>query len=624
MITVSKKWIRLIGIVGCTVWMASCKQASDAGVKSSSYAVMQIEAVDKEFSSSYSASIRGRQDIDIYPQVSGTIEKLCVTEGQKVRRGQSLFIIDQVPYKAALKTAIANVEAARAALGTAELTYKSNKELYAQKVVSEFSLKTAENSYLTAKAQLSQAEAQEISARNNLSYTEVKSPSDGVVGALPYRAGALVSANMPYPLTTVSDNSDMYVYFSMTENQLLALTRQYGDAWGLPFSCRLPQLDVSSVSFQFGFVGQQPGIGYQLIRYGDMEKDQEAYEKGNHIIDFWVNTSMTEIGAPNVCYNPALQGFEPMPFWTRMISDGLENILDAYVYMRKKGEERPAWLAFCRKAADWFVRIQNEDGSWYRAYNTEDGSMRMESKANTISAVRFLIQLYLVTGEDSYRETALRAGEWSYQNIYRNMEYRGSTCDNTDITDNESGIYAMFGFLSLYDLTGQQKWLDALIGAADYTETWTYMWSYPMKVLWPNHPFSKNSFSGQSPVTIGGGGGDMYMAACAYVYYRLYIITGDEHYHDFAEFIHNNTRQANDVDGSFGYALPGLSHEGGHFATQTFTSHYHWLPWVTYVEIDPTSRLYDTFGAYDIAGADKLSMEERIRRNRIYDTYGKC
>ena len=79
MITLNRKWIRLIGIVGCTVWMASCKQASDAGVKSSSYAVMQIEAVDKEFSSSYSASIRGRQDIDIYPQVSGTIEKLCVT-----------------------------------------------------------------------------------------------------------------------------------------------------------------------------------------------------------------------------------------------------------------------------------------------------------------------------------------------------------------------------------------------------------------------------------------------------------------------------------------------------------------------------------------------------------------
>ena len=231
MITLNRKWIRLIGIVGCTMCLASCKQASDASGMKPSYATMKVEATDKELSTSYSATIRGRQDIDIYPQVSGTIEKLCVTEGQKVRRGQLLFIIDQVPYKAALKTAVANVEAARAALATAELTYNSNKELYAQKVVSEFSLKTAENSYLTAKAQLSQAEAQEISARNNLSYTEVKSPSDGVVGALPYRAGALVSPSLPQPLTTVSDNSDMYVYFSMTENQLLAPdtpVRQHG------------------------------------------------------------------------------------------------------------------------------------------------------------------------------------------------------------------------------------------------------------------------------------------------------------------------------------------------------------------------------------------------------------
>ena len=227
MITLNRKWIRLIGIVGCTVWMASCKQATDAGVKPS-FAIMEVKAADKELSTSYSATIRGRQDIDIYPQVSGTIEKLCVTEGQTVRRGQLLFVIDQIPYRAALKTAVANVEAARAAMATAELTYNSNKELYAQKVVSEFSLKTAENTYLTAKAQLTQAEAQEVNARNNLSYTEVKSPSDGVVGALPYRAGALVSASIPYPLTTVSDNSDMYVYFSMTENQLLALTRQYG------------------------------------------------------------------------------------------------------------------------------------------------------------------------------------------------------------------------------------------------------------------------------------------------------------------------------------------------------------------------------------------------------------
>ena len=228
MITLNRKWRRLIGIVGCTMCLASCKQASDASGMKPSYATMKVEATDKELSTSYSATIRGRQDIDIYPQVSGTLTKLCVEEGQTVRRGQVLFIIDQVPYLAALRTAEANVEAARAGVATSQLTYDSKKELYAQKVISEFDLKTSYNSLLTAKAQLAQAEAQQVNAANNLSYTEVKSPADGMVGTLPYRVGTLVSASLPKPLTTVSDNSNMYVYFSMTENQLLDLTRRYG------------------------------------------------------------------------------------------------------------------------------------------------------------------------------------------------------------------------------------------------------------------------------------------------------------------------------------------------------------------------------------------------------------
>ena len=415
---------------------------------------------------------------------------------------------------------------------------------------------------------------------------------------------------------------DQEKHYKNCMKALTKLTRQYGDSWGLPFSCQLPQMDVSSVSFQFGFVGQQPGIGYQLIRYGDMEKEAESFQKGVNIIDFWTRTAMSEFGAPHSCYNPTIKGFEPMPFWTRMIADGLENILDAYVYMKKKGEEKPAWLDFCSKAAGWLVRMQNDDGSWYRAYNTNDNTMRMDSKANTISVVRFLIQYYLVTKDEKCKEAALKAGEWAYENTFKKLEYRGSTCDNTDILDNESGIYAIFGFLALYDFTGEQKYLDALIGAADFTETWTYMWSFPMRVLYPNHPFTKRTISGMSPVVLGGGHGDMYMAACAYVYYRLYVITGDDHYRDYAEFIHNNTRQANDVDGSFGFAHTGLSHEGGGgYPEQNYNSHFHWLPWVTYVEIDPTSRLYDSFGAYDIAGAEKLSPEERVKRNKIYDYF---
>ena len=398
-------------------------------------------------------------------------------------------------------------------------------------------------------------------------------------------------------------------------------TRRYGDSYGLPFAAQLPDMDISCVSFQFGFVGQQPGLGYQLLRYGDKENVPEAWEKGVGIVDFWVRTAMTESGLPHMCYNPNIQGFEPYPHYVRMLADGIEAILDAYLYMRRKGDERPAWLAFCRKTADWLVNVQNEDGSFYRAYNT-DGSIRMNSKSNTPSVIRFLVQFYLTTGDEKYKAAALKAGEWSLANNYRNLEYRGGTCDNMDIQDKEAGIYALFGLLALYDLTGEDKWLEGAIGAADYTETWTYAWSFPVRTPWPKHPFNKHSISGQSIITIGGGA-DVYMAACSYTYYRLYVITGDEHYLDFAEFIHNNTRQSNDVDGSIGYAMPGLGHESGNFTSQTLQSHYHWLPWCTYVQIDPTSRLYDTFGVYEIADAQKLSPEERARRNRIYEGFAK-
>ena len=211
----------------CCLVAVGCKQAPPAQMETG-YEVMTLSPVDRMISSTYSATIRGRQDIDIYPQVSGTLTKVSVVEGQRVKKGQTLFIIDQVPYEAALQTALANVESAEASQATARLTYESKKELHKENVVSDFDLSTARNSLLAANAQLAQAKAQEVSARNNLSYTVVKSPSDGVVGTLPYRVGALVSSNLAEPLTTVSDNSDMYVYFSMTENQLLSLIRQYG------------------------------------------------------------------------------------------------------------------------------------------------------------------------------------------------------------------------------------------------------------------------------------------------------------------------------------------------------------------------------------------------------------
>lgn len=188
----------------------------------------QLSLQDVSLQSPYSAAIQGKQDINILPQVSGFLTRLCVNEGERVDKGQTLFIIDQVNYEAALRVAEANQKAAEAQVATNNLTYTSKQKLYADKVISEYDLQVAENNLLTAKAQLALAEANVVNARQNLSYTVVKSPCNGVVGKLPFRVGTLVSPQMAEPLTTVSDNSEMYVYFSMTEQQMLNMVREYG------------------------------------------------------------------------------------------------------------------------------------------------------------------------------------------------------------------------------------------------------------------------------------------------------------------------------------------------------------------------------------------------------------
>lgn len=210
----------------CLLLAIACKNAP-LNMNGGNYKTMEVSRGTRTLSQSYTAVINGRQSVEIRPQVSGTITQVCIAEGAQVKKGQTLVIIDQVPYKAALETAIANVKSAEASVATARLTADSKEQLFKENVVSAFDLQTARNSLLQAEATLAQAKAEEVNARNNLSYTEVKSPVNGVSGMLPYRVGALVDASISTPLTTVSDDTEMYVYFSMTESQVLSLVRQY-------------------------------------------------------------------------------------------------------------------------------------------------------------------------------------------------------------------------------------------------------------------------------------------------------------------------------------------------------------------------------------------------------------
>lgn len=211
----------------CLTLFSACKESAQqtAGVK---YKTLTVEKSDRILENEYTASVQGRQFVEIRPQVSGIITEICINEGDAVKKGQTLFIIDQVPYKAALETAAANVKSAESQLATAKLDAESREELYKANVVSEYDLQTARNTLAAAEAALAQAKAEEINARNSLSYTEVKSPVDGSASMIPYRVGALVSSSIAQPLVTVSDDAQVYIYFSMSENQIIDLIQHYG------------------------------------------------------------------------------------------------------------------------------------------------------------------------------------------------------------------------------------------------------------------------------------------------------------------------------------------------------------------------------------------------------------
>ncbi len=222
-------------ITKCVITAAICASVCSCNKKGftlqpiTDFKVETIKPQNVSLNSSYPVTIKGKQDIEIRPQVSGFIVELCVDEGATVKKGQTLFRIDPVQYEAAVESAKAAVESAKAAVATARLASENKNELYKRNIISDFERQSAENSLKSAEATLLQREADLVRAQQNLSFTKVTSPSDGIVGSIPYRRGSLVGPTNATPLTVVSDISEMYAYFSMTEKELLKYNRQYGN-----------------------------------------------------------------------------------------------------------------------------------------------------------------------------------------------------------------------------------------------------------------------------------------------------------------------------------------------------------------------------------------------------------
>ena len=194
------------------------------------YPVTAVGTQSSTTQTTYPATIKGVQDVQISPKVAGFITQINVKEGQTVGAGQVLFVIDNVTYQAQVRQAQASVNTAKASVNTAKLSFENSQKLHENGVIGDFELQSATNQYEQAKAGLAQAEASLSSAKEMLSYCYVKSPAAGVVGTLPYKKGALVSTATV--LTTVSNNSSMEVYFSVTEKDALEMSKDAGGQKG--------------------------------------------------------------------------------------------------------------------------------------------------------------------------------------------------------------------------------------------------------------------------------------------------------------------------------------------------------------------------------------------------------
>ena len=275
---------RYITAIICAAALVSCGQTQEKTTqKENYYETMTVSLSDRTLTTGYSAAISGVQTVEIRPQVSGMITDILIEEGENVQKGQVLFVIDQTPYKAAYEIAVANVKSAEASLSTARLILQSNKDLFAQDVVSEFDLMTAQNNLTEAEARLALCKAEEVNASNNLSYTEVRSPVNGVASMIPYRVGALVNSNITQPLVTVSDDSRVYAYFSMAENQMLDMIKQYGS---LDNAIRqMPEVElIMSNGDRYGHTGKINAISGTISESTGSVSIRAVFNNRNHLL----------------------------------------------------------------------------------------------------------------------------------------------------------------------------------------------------------------------------------------------------------------------------------------------------------------------------------------------------
>ncbi len=344
-----------------------------------------------------------------------------------------------------------------------------------------------------------------------------------------------------------------------------------------------------------GFVGKTIECADQLLREGDRdptERGRQMRQTGLGIIQSLIEALPT---VPLEATGYDLKTGQPWDHiwvapWLRNATEDMRVLMQAWRRERALGREHPEWFAWVKQYVDWLVLQQREDGSFPRRWRKGTDDVAEPTGTTSYCPVPLLVMMTEFTGESRYEKAAIRAAEYVWTQWGAHGLFIGGASDNPNITDKEAGMLSLEAFLSLYESTGEWRWLDRAQVAADFAETWMWIWNLPMPIdaeeadlRWKK---GVPTIGLQGITALHAGSVDEYLDWSAPAYAKLYRYTGDAHYRDVARLLLHATKSMVALpERLYDLKGPGWQQEGWRLGPggvgRGGSGHRFWLPWIS-------------------------------------------
>jgi hypothetical protein len=350
-----------------------------------------------------------------------------------------------------------------------------------------------------------------------------------------------------------------------------------------------------------GFVGKNLECADQLLREGDRDKTergQKMRQTGLAIISSLIQALPTvplvgtgydlETGKPwdNNVKQSDRNWTAP---WLRNATEGMRVLMRAYRREKAQGREHPEWFNWVKQYVDWLILQQRPDGSFPRRWERGSSEVAEETGTTSYNPIPLLVLMSEETGDPKYKESAIRAAEYVWENWGSRGVFIGGAIDNPNITDKEAGMLSLEAYLSLYDSNKEPKWLERAQAAANFAESWIWIWQVPMpedandiQLHWKK---GVPALGFQGITAAVAGGVDEYLDWAVPSYAKLYKLTNDQHYLDVARLLLHDTKQMVALPGrQYDYRGIGWQQEGwrmGPGSSRGISGHRFWLPWIS-------------------------------------------